>query len=63
MMVEQGAGGTLLYFDRVGYALIFTTLMTLTLMYFINRTIGTSRRTPANAPLDGAASPEAKAVA
>jgi predicted MFS family arabinose efflux permease len=63
MMVEEGAGGRLLHFDRVGYVLIFTTLMTLTLMYFVNRTIGTSRRTPADAPLDGAASAEAKAVA
>jgi predicted MFS family arabinose efflux permease len=61
MLVEEGAGGRLLHFDRVGYVLICTTLITLTLMFFINRKIGTSRRASASAPPDGAAStPAAK---
>jgi predicted MFS family arabinose efflux permease len=64
MMVEEGAGGSLLHFERVGYALILTTLITLTLMYFINRRIGMLGRTPASAPPDGAAdAPPVKSVA
>ena len=59
MMVEESAGGRLLHFDRVGYVLILTTVMTLTLMYFINRRIDPS---PASAPHDSAASPAAKVV-
>ncbi len=63
MLVEEGGGGRLRHFDRVGYVLICTTLITLTLMYFINRKIGISRRSSAGAPPDAAASQTAKAVA
>jgi predicted MFS family arabinose efflux permease len=40
MIVLEGAGGVLLHFDRVGYVLVGTTLLTLSMMYFINRKIG-----------------------
>jgi predicted MFS family arabinose efflux permease len=53
MIVVQGADGALLHFDRVGYVLICTTLLTLVMMYFINRKIG--RTPPAAAPAVGRA--------
>jgi predicted MFS family arabinose efflux permease len=40
MIVFEGADGVLLHFDRVGYVLVGTTLLTLSMMYFINRKIG-----------------------
>ncbi len=39
MIVVEGADGALLHFDRVGYVLVGTTLLTLSMMYFINRKI------------------------
>jgi predicted MFS family arabinose efflux permease len=43
MIVLEGADGALLHFDRVGYVLVGTTLLTLSMMYFINRKIGGER--------------------
>jgi predicted MFS family arabinose efflux permease len=43
MIVVEGADGVLVYFDRVGYVLVGTTLLTLSMMYFINRRIGAGR--------------------
>jgi predicted MFS family arabinose efflux permease len=40
MIVLENADGALLHFDRVGYVLVGTTLLTLSMMYFINRKIG-----------------------
>jgi predicted MFS family arabinose efflux permease len=40
MIVIEGADGVLIHFDRVGYVLVGTTLLTLCMMYFINRKIG-----------------------
>jgi predicted MFS family arabinose efflux permease len=40
MIVFEGADGVLLHFDRVGYVLVGTTLLTLSMMYLINRKIG-----------------------
>jgi hypothetical protein len=48
MIVSEGADGVLLHFDRVGYVLVGTTLLTLSMMYFINRKIGDLR--PENEP-------------
>jgi predicted MFS family arabinose efflux permease len=39
-IVIEGADGFLVHFDRVGYVLVGTTLLTLSMMYFINRRIG-----------------------
>ena len=39
MIVYEGTDGTLLHFDRVGYVLVGTTLLTLSMMFFINRRI------------------------
>jgi predicted MFS family arabinose efflux permease len=38
-IVVEGADGVLAHFDRVGYVLVGTTLLTLSMMYFINRRI------------------------
>jgi predicted MFS family arabinose efflux permease len=48
MIVQEAADGSLLHFDRVGYVLVGTTLLTLVMMYFINRKIGgqTARKEP-----------------
>jgi predicted MFS family arabinose efflux permease len=43
MIVVEGADGVLVHFDRVGYVLVGTTLLTLSMMYFINRRIGIER--------------------
>jgi predicted MFS family arabinose efflux permease len=43
MIVVEGADGVLVYFDRVGYVLVGTTLLTLSMMYLINRRIGAAR--------------------
>lgn len=48
MIVVQQANGALVHFDVVGYVLVCTTLITLTMMYFINRKIGGAR--PGAAP-------------
>src|ERR1700734_2647702 len=50
MIVLEGADGALLHFDRVGYVLVITTLLTLSMMYFINRKIAQEQpaREPAN---------------
>jgi predicted MFS family arabinose efflux permease len=40
MIVIEGADGVLVHFDHVGYVLVGTTLLTLSMMYFINRRIG-----------------------
>jgi hypothetical protein len=40
MIVVEGGDGVLLHFDRVGYVLVGTTLLTLSMMYLINRKIG-----------------------
>jgi predicted MFS family arabinose efflux permease len=46
MIVAQTSAGTLLHFDILGYVLICTTLVSLTLMYFINRQIGSAGNLP-----------------
>jgi predicted MFS family arabinose efflux permease len=40
MIVIEAADGRLVHFDRVGYVLVATTLLTLSMMYLINRRIG-----------------------
>jgi predicted MFS family arabinose efflux permease len=44
MIVFEGPDGVLMHFDRVGYVLVGTTLLTLSMMYFINRKIGNKER-------------------
>ena len=39
MIVVERTDGVLVHFDRVGYVLVGTTLITLSMMYFINRRI------------------------
>jgi predicted MFS family arabinose efflux permease len=43
MIVMEGADGVLVHFDRIGYVLVGTTLLTLSMMYFINRRIGAGK--------------------
>jgi predicted MFS family arabinose efflux permease len=43
MIVIEGADGLLAHFDRVGYVLVGTTLLTLSMMYFINRRMGAGK--------------------
>jgi predicted MFS family arabinose efflux permease len=43
MIVIEAADGRLVHFDRVGYVLVATTLLTLSMMYLINRRIGPGR--------------------
>jgi len=43
MIVVEGADGVLVHFDRVGYVLVGTTLLTLSMMYLINRRIGAGK--------------------
>jgi predicted MFS family arabinose efflux permease len=43
MIVVEGADGVLIHFDRVGYVLVGTTLLTLCMMYFINRKIAAAQ--------------------
>jgi predicted MFS family arabinose efflux permease len=43
LVVVQTPSGNLLHFDTLGYVLVCTTLITLTLMYFIDRTISGGR--------------------
>jgi predicted MFS family arabinose efflux permease len=51
MIVVEGADGVLVHFDRVGYVLVGTTLLTLSMMYFINRRIGVERPGREPAPM------------
>jgi predicted MFS family arabinose efflux permease len=51
MIVVEGADGVLVHFDRVGYVLVGTTLLTLSMMYFINRRIGVERPGTEPAPM------------
>ena len=39
MIVSQSSSGLLLHFERVGYVLVCTTLITLVMMYFISRLV------------------------
>ena len=49
LIVVQTPGGYLLHFDTLGYVLVGTTLLSLALMYLIDRKIGGTR--PASAPV------------
>jgi predicted MFS family arabinose efflux permease len=49
LVVVERPDGTLLHFDTLGYVLVVTTLITLTMMYFIDRKL--SGRQPTRAPL------------
>jgi predicted MFS family arabinose efflux permease len=42
-IVIEAADGFLVHFDRVGYVLVGTTLLTLSMMYLINRKIGAGK--------------------
>jgi len=44
MIVVQTSSGTLLHFDILGYVLMCTTLVSLLLMYFINRRVAAAPR-------------------
>jgi predicted MFS family arabinose efflux permease len=46
LIVVQTQAGPLLHFDILGYILVVTTLITLSMMYFINRRIEGSRAAP-----------------
>jgi len=56
MIVIEGADGVLIHFDRVGYVLVGTTLLTLCMMYFINRKIGAAQAGAGAEPKNIAAS-------
>jgi predicted MFS family arabinose efflux permease len=47
LIVVQSDAGPLLHFDTLGYVLVCTTLITLTLMYRISRTVSGTRNIPA----------------
>ena len=55
LIVVQEPSGTLLHFDILGYVLVCTTLLTLTLMYFVSRRVG-------GRPAVAIAAPEAGSV-
>jgi len=42
-IVVESVDGVLAHFDRVGYVLVGTTLLTLSMMYLINRRIGAGK--------------------
>jgi predicted MFS family arabinose efflux permease len=44
LVVAQGPSGDLQHFDRLGYVVVATTLLSLGLMYFIQRTVAQARR-------------------
>jgi predicted MFS family arabinose efflux permease len=44
VVVTQGPGGDLQHFDRLGYIVVATTLLSLGLMYFIQRTVAEAAR-------------------
>jgi predicted MFS family arabinose efflux permease len=50
LIVVQTPGGDLLHFDTLGYVLVGTTLVSLALMYLIDRRIGGTRSAPAPVP-------------
>jgi hypothetical protein len=50
MIVVQTSAGTLLHFDTLGYLLMGTTLVSLYLMYFINRRVGAAQAARAAVP-------------
>jgi len=50
LIVVQMPGGDLLHFDTLGYVLVGTTLVSLALMYLIDRRIGGTRSAPAPVP-------------
>jgi predicted MFS family arabinose efflux permease len=50
LIVVQTPGGDLLHFDTLGYVLVCTTVVSLALMYLIDRRIGGARSTPAPVP-------------
>jgi predicted MFS family arabinose efflux permease len=55
MIVIEGSDGVLVHFDRVGYVLVGTTLLTLSMMYFINRRLGVGTAETTSAPERSAA--------
>jgi predicted MFS family arabinose efflux permease len=58
LMVIQQEDGLLLHLDRVGYVLVGTTLLTLLIVYFINRKIVAAELAATRSPRDiGASSP------
>jgi len=50
LIVVQTPGGDLLHFDTLGYVLVCTTVVSLALMYLIDRRIGGARSPPAPVP-------------
>jgi hypothetical protein len=38
-IIAQNADGTLLHFDRLGYIVVATSLVSLTLMYFVQKSV------------------------
>ena len=38
-IIAQGADGALLHFDRIGYVVVTTTIMTLVMMYFVQKAV------------------------
>ena len=44
VVIAQGPSGDLQHFDRLGYIVVATTLVSLGLMYFIQRTVAEARR-------------------
>lgn len=43
MIVIEGAGGSLVHFDVIGYVMVATALITLAMMYFIHKTVPESK--------------------
>jgi hypothetical protein len=55
MIVSESSTGALLHFDRVGYVLVCTTLITLLMMHVISRLVepdGAQLAVPATAPAE-----------
>ena len=55
MIVSESPSGALLHFDRVGYVLVCTTLITLLMMHFISRLVeprGAALAVPATGPVE-----------
>ena len=38
-IIAQGADGALLHFDRIGYVVVATTIITLVMMYFVQKAV------------------------
>jgi hypothetical protein len=49
VIVTETPSGAIEHFDVVGYVLVFTTLLTLFMMYFINRRIESAASAPLTA--------------